>query len=114
MITIYIKDLVVKAKHGVHAQEKEQTQRFKINVELTFETSAAQTDNIDDTLNWSEIRDQIVSVTKNNSFNLVEKLAKAITEELLANTRIQKVIVEVDKLDAFPSGVPGVRLISNK
>jgi dihydroneopterin aldolase len=110
MITIYIKDLIVGAKHGWHPHEKQREQRFKISVEMETETRANQTDQLEDTFNWSQMRDQIVAVTKNNSFNLVEKLAQAIADELLKERRIQKVKVVIDKLDAFDNGVPGVRL----
>jgi FolB domain-containing protein len=110
MIAIYIKDLVVEAKHGWHPHEKTKDQRFKISVELQTETKSTKTDELDDTLNWSALRDQIVAVIKNNSFNLVEKLAQAIAEDLLTNGSVEKVTVSVDKLDAFANGVPGVRL----
>jgi dihydroneopterin aldolase len=110
MTTLYIKDLVVEARHGFHPHEKEKAQRFKISVELAIETTATETDQLEDTLNWSEIRDQIVAVVNNNSFNLIERLAKAIADDLLTNSAIQTVTVSIDKLDAFPNGVPGVRL----
>src|SRR4051812_9112320 len=109
MITIYIKDLIVEAKHGFHPHEKEQPQRFKINVELEIETMSVKTDNLDDTLNWSKLRDQVVDITVNNSFNLIEKLAQAIADQLLTDKRVKKVSVSIDKLDAFPNGTPGAR-----
>jgi len=112
MSVIYIKDLVVEAKHGVHQPEKTNAQRFKISVELTFDLSkAAASDELADTLNWSRLRDSIVEVAQNNSFNLVERLAQAVAERLMRDGRIQAVIVTIDKLDAFEIGVPGVRLM---
>ena len=111
MAVIYIRDLEVEAKHGVHPHEKAMAQRFSITVELTVDIAqAALSDDLADTLNWSHLRDTIVATAQNNSFNLVEKLAQEIADQLLQDKRIQKLTVAIDKLDAFDNGVPGVRL----
>src|SRR4051812_29638475 len=112
MPVIYITDLVVEAKHGYHPHEKTRAQRFRINVELSINIARAGTsDNLEDTVNWSDLRDKIVDVTKSNSFYLVERLAQEIADQILKfDGRIDKTIVSVDRLDAFDSGVPGVRL----
>jgi len=111
MLVLYIKDLVVEGKHGFHPHEKQTAQRFKISVELTISNSkAGQSDDLADTINWSELRDNIVATVQNNSFNLVERLAQAIADQILADTRVEKLIVSIDKLDAFASGIPGIRL----
>ena len=110
MVTLYINDLIIEAKHGWHDHEKKQAQRFKISLELVVSDHAATTDSIDETLNWSDVRDTIVRITQGNSFNLVERLAQEIANQLLEDKRVRSTVVAIDKLDAFPSGVPGVRL----
>ena len=111
MPIIYIKDLVVEAKHGVHQHEKDRAQRFSITVELTIDNArAADTDNLDDTINWSELRDLIVDTVQNNSFNLLERLAQTIADRILEDPRVQNLSLSIDKPDAFTSGIPGVRL----
>jgi dihydroneopterin aldolase len=108
---IYIRDLVVEAKHGVHLHEKREYQRFNVNLELTIDLrQAIKSDSLADTLDWSEIRDSVVSVFKTNSFNLIERLAQEIANDLLKDKRVRKLTLTIDKLDAFPSGVPGIRL----
>ena len=113
MSTIYIRDLVVEGVHGWHDHEKNKPQKFSISVELDVETKAGQSDQLHDTVNWSEIRDQITSTVEGNSFNLIEKLAQTIADELLQDHKIKKATVAVDKLEAFASGVPGVRVTSS-
>ena len=110
MAVIYIKDLVVEAKHGLHPHEKTQSQRFRISVELTVTDTATDSDKIEDTLNWSTLRDQLIDTVQKNSFNLIERLAKAVGDKLLSNKGVQNVSVSIDKLDAFDNGVPGIRL----
>jgi dihydroneopterin aldolase len=111
MSIIYIRDLVVEAKHGVHQHEKDQSQRFNFNLELTFDTErAAISDDLADTINYSGIRHVIIDTTQNNSFNLVERLAQTIADQILTDKRIQKLVLSIDKLDAFKVGKPGIRL----
>jgi dihydroneopterin aldolase len=111
MSVIYIKDLVVEAKHGVHQHEKDKPQRFVINLELTLDmTQAVASDDLADTLNYSELRQIIIDTTQNNSFNLIERLAQAIADAILTDHRIQKLSLTIDKPDVFKTGRPGIRL----
>jgi len=111
MSVIYIKDLIVEAKHGVHQREKTHAQRFSVSAELTIDTlKAAASDNLDDTINWSGLRTTIIDTVHNNSFNLIERLAQEIAQQILRDKRIQKLVLTIDKLDAFQSGVPGIKL----
>jgi len=109
--TLHIKDLIIEAKHGVHDHEKRTKQRFKVSVELDIDLSrAAATDNLADSLDWSVLRDEIVTTVQTNSFKLMERLAQVIAEAMLKHRGVSQVNVTIDKLDAFKSGVPGVRL----
>jgi dihydroneopterin aldolase len=111
MSVIYIRDLVIEAKHGYRQEEKDNAQRFKINVELTIDTAkAGRSDDLADTLNWSGLRDTIVNTVQNNSFDLMERLAQELVSQILKDGRVQKLVVSIDKPDAFSSGVPGIRL----
>lgn len=111
-LTIFIKDLVISGTHGVHEHEKKTPQRFRISVELTIagESEALTSDRLEDTLDWSHLRDEVVRIVEQDSYELVERLAKAVADAMLADARVTGVIVTIEKLDAFPAGVPGVRL----
>jgi dihydroneopterin aldolase len=41
MGSIYIKDLIIEAKHGVHPHEKQNAQRFNVSVKLTVDIEKA-------------------------------------------------------------------------
>ncbi|HEY5152606.1 MAG TPA: dihydroneopterin aldolase [Candidatus Saccharimonadales bacterium] len=111
MPIIYIKDLVAEGKHGVNPSEKQTAQRFRISLELTVDNAAAgQSDDLDDTLDWSGLRHMVIDTVQNNSFNLVERLAQVIADRILADKRVQKLVLSIDKPDAFANGVPGIRL----
>lgn len=111
MATIYIKDLVIESKHGVHKHEKLNSQRFRVSVELMVDTTTAgRSDNLADTINWSAVRQLIISTVRDNCFNLMERLAREIANNILVDTRIDKVHVCIDKLDAYKDCVPGITL----
>jgi dihydroneopterin aldolase len=111
MSSLHIKDLMIEAKHGVHAHEKQTAQRFLVSVELTLDLSkAAQSDNLDDSLDWSQLRNEIIAIVQGHSFNLMERLAQVVAEALLKHQGVEKVHITIDKVDAFESGIPGVQL----
>lgn len=111
MLAVYIKGLVIQAKHGVNPSEKEHAQRFIFNVELTVADNRAGTsDDLADTINYSEVKKAIIDIAQSNSFNLIEKLAQAVADRILADGRVKKVIVSIDKPDVWDNGTPGIRL----
>lgn len=110
-LRVFIKDLVIAGKHGVHEHEKESPQRFNVTVELNLAaTKATVSDDLLDTADWSRLRRRIIDIVEGKSYNLIERLAMEIAAKMLEDKRIAKAIVTIDKMDAFESGVPGVRL----
>jgi dihydroneopterin aldolase len=111
MTSLHINNLIIEAKHGVHTDEKQTAQRFKVSVKLDVDLrQAAGSDNLADSLDWSQLRDEIVAIVQGNSFNLVEKLALVIADAMLEHRGVEQASVVIDKIDAFESGVPGIRL----
>lgn len=111
MLVVRIKDLVVEAKHGVHPNEKETPQRFIFNVAISLkQTRAAGTDDLADTLDYSDLRKLIIDTAQGNSFDLIERLAREIADRILADKRVAKVSVSIDKPDIYDNGTPGVTL----
>lgn len=112
MSVLYIRDLVVTGRHGVHESEKTKPQRFNITLTATLDLlPAAQSDDLNDTVNWSRLRQAVIKIVQANSFDLMERLADAIATRILREDgRLRQVTVSVEKLDAFNSGVPGVTI----
>jgi FolB domain-containing protein len=108
---IYLKNLTVEAKHGVHPHEKTTPQRFVFNLEVAIDISrAAVSDDLTDTLDYSVLRQTIIDTTENNSFNLLEHLAQVIAEQIMTDKRIQELTLTIDKPDALATGIPGIQL----
>ena len=96
---IILKDIKLECNLGVTQEEKQDTQPISIDLEISVDISkASQTDNIEDTINYSEIQKQIKQVVENNEFNLIEKLANDVAIQLLKENTIKKVKINVKKL----------------
>ena len=99
MDRINIKDLEVFAKHGVHRAEKALGQRFIITASLYLDLrKAGRTDNLKDTLDYSELCQEIETLVGDNSFHLIETIAERLAERLLTRYEaLDKVHIEVKK-----------------
>jgi dihydroneopterin aldolase len=110
-VTLFIKDLVVAGKHGVHDHEKESPQRFGITVELSMPKSKAPiSDDLADTHDWSQLKRTIIAIVEDKNYDLMERLAMEIAAKILEDKRVSRIVVTIDKMDAFESGIPGIRL----
>ena len=96
---IQIKELEVFANHGVLKQENELGQKFVVSVDLTVDTSkAAESDDIEDAVNYVEVAELIHSETKRNTFQLIEHLAGHLAEQILLTFPLVKSLsLRIDK-----------------
>ena len=95
---IFIEELEVYGHHGVGREEKVLGQRLLYDVRLTIdECKAAKTDDVRDTVDYTEVLDLIVEVATVNSFSLLERLAQATAEAILRKFPLDEVWVQVTK-----------------
>ncbi len=100
MYKIFIKDLELFGYHGVHDFEKEEGQPFIFNITVIFSKDNLE-DSLEKTINYSNIIKIIKDVNRKHKFNLIETLAKVISEKILKlSIFIEKVIVNIKKPDA--------------
>lgn len=105
---IVVKDMVFYAYHGVFEAEREIGQRFEVDVELHLDLrSAAQTDDIDKTINYVEVYTAIKEVVEEQEFRLIESLAEAIAALILSAYDLEAVVVRVRKPSVPIGGVVG-------
>ena len=101
MDKIIIRGLTVTACHGVHGYEKITPQKFVFDCDLYKDLSVAgQTDDLNDTVNYSAVCNAIAGLTANNTFNLIEKLAYESAYKILESFPVLKVGVTVCKPEA--------------
>src|ERR1700761_6537562 len=98
MDLVRLNDVVVFAKHGATAAEREYEQEFRINVELEADLSAASdNDTLSDTINYSLVHEVVTKVVKTTSYQLLERLGKHVLDELFQDTRIAKGSIGIAK-----------------
>ncbi len=84
MDKIIIKGLRVYAYHGVNPEEKEKGQPFIVDaVAHTELTKASMSDDLNDTVSYAQMSKVIRAVMLEAKYDLIEKVAGRIAEELL-------------------------------
>lgn len=82
---IFIKGVVVHARHGVMKHETEVGQRFVIDLELYADLSeSSHTDRLADTVSYSSVVETATSAFKTANYKLLERAAGAVIDAILA------------------------------
>jgi dihydroneopterin aldolase len=97
--TIFIKGVVIHARHGVMDHETEVGQRFVIDLELGIDLSdSSRTDRLVDTVSYSSVVSTATAAFKNVNYKLLERAAGAVADAVLgAFPRVSVVKVTVHK-----------------
>jgi dihydroneopterin aldolase len=83
--TIFIKGVVVHARHGVMKHETEVGQRFVIDLELYADLSqSSRTDRLSDTVSYPNVVTTATDAFKNANYKLLERAAGAVADAILA------------------------------
>lgn len=99
---VFVRDLVLPCAIGVHAHEHDAPQRVRINVELMVREEARNLqDRIENVVSYEHIVDGVRTITGESHINLVETLAERIAGLCLADERVARVRVGVEKLDIY-------------
>lgn len=97
-LTVTIRGLEAYGHHGVHPAETELGQTFVVDVALTLvHAVAAATDELADTVDYATLADAIVAIVAGPPFALLERLAGAIADRVLAEPAVREVLVTVRK-----------------
>lgn len=100
MDEIIIDRLKVSGKHGCFAEERNEFRDFEVSLRLFLPLStAAKTDELDDTIDYPATMAIVEGVLKGESVRLIEKLAQTIAERLFVRfENLREVEVVVAKL----------------
>ena len=97
--TIFIKGVVVHARHGVMKHETEVGQRFVIDIDLFADLSeSSYSYRLSDTISYSNVVETATDAFKNASYKLLERAAGAVADAILAAfPKVRAVKVTVHK-----------------
>ena len=82
MARIYIRGLKVFGHHGAYEHERKQGQFFIVDLQLHLDKIPEQ-DELVNTVDYVEVIQVIESISKRETFNLIETFAQAIGKQLL-------------------------------
>ena len=96
---IFVKGLLIHARHGVMPHEEKVGQRFVVDLELAIDLArAAATDKLVDTVSYATIVETVTHAFTTRSYRLVEAAAGAVAEAVLASfPQVASVRVTVHK-----------------
>lgn len=106
MDIIYLRDLRIDTIIGIYDWERRMKQTIIIDLEMATDIrKAANSDNIEDTLNYKDVAKRLMSYVGDSEFELVETLAEKIAEIILTEFKVPWLRLSLNKKGA----VRGVR-----
>lgn len=99
MDSIFISNLIVHANHGVFQEEKTLGQKFLIDIKLNLDTQEAGiTENLDKSVHYGILANEITELFKRKSNDLIEKCAEEIALFILKKYNlVDEVNVKIKK-----------------
>lgn len=102
MDKIHINDLVARSIIGLKEEERQEKQEIIINITLFCDLKkAAKSDRLEDTVDYSQLQENILNMAENSKFHLLESLAEEIADICLKDKKIKQVKVSVQKPSAL-------------
>jgi dihydroneopterin aldolase len=103
---ITVRGITAHAHHGVYDWERERGQTFVVDAALELDTRAAAAgDDLERTVNYAELAQQLHGILTGEPVDLLETLAQRLADACLANGLVDAVEITVHKPDA-ELGVP--------
>jgi FolB domain-containing protein len=98
MDKVIIKNLLARGIIGVHDWERSRPQNILINITMFTDTRhAAQTDSLDDCINYSTMSKRVLAHAESVNRLTVEALANDLALICLEEKGVERVIVSVEK-----------------
>ena len=97
---VIIKELILDLKLGYFDFEKEKPQKVKFNIEVNYEDKKPSDDkDIRSIVNYAKIVRLLKKLVKNKHYNFLETLAEDVFDELFKDKRIDKISLQIEKLE---------------
>jgi len=104
MIEVELHGLEVFGRHGVTDEERARGQTFLYDVELEV-SDAALSDQLEDAIDYEQVAACVREVSDASQFALLEALAAAVADEIVARFPVARLRLRVRKPDVRPAGL---------
>jgi len=99
---VFIRNLELLARIGVHGHEKGTMQPVRINVDLAVADAVLLEDKLEQVVDYGAITRKIRGLIGKGHINLAETMAERIAELCFEDQRVKSARVRVEKLHALP------------
>ena len=97
---VLIKDLLLDLKLGYYDFEKEKVQKVKFTLDIKYEDKKPSNDkDVKSIVNYAKIVKLIKKLVNNKHYNFLETLAEDVFDELFKDKRIDKITLQIEKLE---------------
>tara|TARA_B100001057_G_scaffold89687_1_gene85934 strand:+ start:114 stop:539 length:426 start_codon:yes stop_codon:yes gene_type:complete len=97
---VLIKELILNLKLGYYDFEKEKPQKVKFSLEVNYQDKKPTNDkDLKSIVNYSRLVKLIKKLVKNKHYNFLETLAEDVFDELFKDRRIDKISLQIEKLE---------------
>ena len=97
---VLINNLILDLKLGYYDFEKENPQKVKFTLEVNYEDKKPSNDkDLKSIVNYAKIVKLIKKLVKNKHYNFLETLAEDVFDELFKDKRIDKISLQIEKLE---------------
>ena len=97
---ILIKNLTLDLKLGYYDFEKNKPQKVKFTLEIDYRDKNPTNDkDLKSIVNYDKIVKLIKKLVKNKHYNFLETLAEDVFDELFKDKRIDKITLQIEKLE---------------
>ncbi len=96
-VLIELHGLEVDGFHGATEREQKEGQRFIFDVQVLAHDAGVRSDQLADTVDYTEVVACILGVSQSQRFNLIESLAAAVADKLIEQFHVSHARVCVRK-----------------
>ena len=97
---VLIKELILNLRLGYYDFEKKKTQKVKFSLEVDYRDKKPTNDkDLKSIVNYDKLVKLIKKLVKNKHYNFLETLAEDVFDELFKDKRIDKITLQIEKLE---------------
>ena len=98
---LFVRDLVLAARIGVHPHEHQAPQRVRLNLDLGVAESGRAPEDLAEVVDYEALIERVRRLVAGRHVKLVEPLAERVAALCLEDPRVRSARVRVEKLDAI-------------
>jgi FolB domain-containing protein len=99
---IHIRDLQLRCVIGTTQEERREKQDVVINITMYADLRpSGKSDRIEDTVDYKAVKKRVLAMVEDSSCTLVERLAERVADICLAEPRVRRAAVSIDKPGAL-------------